>query len=69
MKLREALREMGNRAPALRELPVPPGVVYTSRDSGNEDLCAVVAGEYLGVQKEGRWGWEGTNASRNVGLS
>lgn len=65
MKLSEALREMGNRAPALQELPVSRGLCTQVWDSGNEDLCAVVAGECLGVQKEGRWGWEGTNALRN----
>lgn len=55
MKLSEALREMGSRAPALQELQVSRGA-HTVWGSSNEDLCAVAGGEYLGVQKEGRWG-------------
>lgn len=53
MKLSEALRETGNRAPALQELPGLHTQVWGSR---HEDLCAVAGDEYLGVQKEGRWG-------------
>lgn len=56
MKLSEAVRDMGNGAPALQELLVSRGLHTRAWDRRHEDLCGVVGGEYPGVQKEGWWG-------------